>query len=355
MADEQINEVLNNFKKSNEKTSKFSLNLYYAKVINVKDNENHSDKKKKNRVKIRVYPYMEDWKEDHLPWAWPMHPAITGGHDKGGMSASPSKDSYIWVFFEDEANWKRPYYFIDARFPNNSLATKFYDDVKDKLGKLDKVSQPDPTYPDVISFFCDNGLCISYDRNSDSPMYNVYHPKGSYILIDKDGNVGIYSKKNVEVKTNDNVQFYTDGKNTKFTDGNDNKIETNSNGMKVTDKNSQEIKTSSTGIKMTTVGGSYVDIQDSQVKIQDVAGNKATIGSSGIVLETILQSKLDLGFLVKLQGGAQQNVVNILGNFIQDMLSGQTLGPPVTHFMGPGLIANLVKELVRAKLTDAGT
>jgi hypothetical protein len=218
------------------------FNLYLAQVVKVDDSTQHPDKTKENRVQIKVPPFTDGWTETHLPWARPLMPGILGGTADTGISSVPPVNSYLWVWFEDENNFKKAYYVFDGRFPDNTLATKFYDDVKPELNKLTDIipTAPDFQYPDVVSFHYANGICIAYNTNASNAVITTYHPSGSYTIIDNDGNIGVYSTKNVELETQNGVRFYTDGVDTHFVDGNMNKIDTDNQGIIIEDLNTNK-------------------------------------------------------------------------------------------------------------------
>ena len=77
----------------NEMEKKEFLGFFRAEVI---DNEDPLDS---GRVKIRVIPFMEETKENSLPWAIPMTPY--GGSEDKGIFFIPDKADVVWVFFEN--------------------------------------------------------------------------------------------------------------------------------------------------------------------------------------------------------------------------------------------------------------
>lgn len=181
-----------------------NLKIYLALVVDydLKDSEDNAEKKEQDKVKIKVSPQMDKWKDEHLPYARPFR-LFTGRTEKSGISGTPMKDSYVWVFFSDQVEMRYPFYIADGSLNTKELAKKYYDSVQDKLDKLgdtSSIKKPELKYPDAMSFHYENGICVTYSKGDD-PIISVYHPSGTYTIIDADGNLGAFVVGDFSLKT----------------------------------------------------------------------------------------------------------------------------------------------------------
>jgi hypothetical protein len=167
------------------------LKLYYAEVVATDATESI----KENAVQIKISPQMDGWTKTHLPYAFPLN--FTGGAtSNAGLAVTPNVGAYLWVT-ELYGKW---WYVFDARVQAQSLANKYYTDIQPNLGQLSETVAPSAKYPDVVSFHYENGLAVNYNKNSSTPEYSIWHPSGSYILIDQSGNIGGYGVGSVQIK-----------------------------------------------------------------------------------------------------------------------------------------------------------
>ena len=151
-------------------------NLHIAQV---KDN---NDPDKKGFVKIYI-PYMHfEIKEEFLPWALPFQNFL-GGSITSGLSAIPEKNSYVWVFFEDERIHKNPFYVGNVVNQDINIANLFEDNIKSKIGSQS-------SYPNNKFLITDNGICIGFSTEVGKPEVWVYHPSAS-IFIKSTGEIEI--------------------------------------------------------------------------------------------------------------------------------------------------------------------
>ncbi len=255
------------------------LKVYYAQV-----KKNDKDEQvKANKVQVNISPYTDGWDEDHLPWCFPFSMHL-GSTENSAINTIPVIDSMVYV----TKIFNKWYYIADARVGDEkNLAEYFFDNVKDELGELEIIDGPDSEYPNVVSFIYENGFCISYDTTDDNPYFSFYHPEGTYIVIDKDGSIGGYSAKNIELKNADGVQVKIEEKNIFVTDGNDtentitmddqqfqlkngdNKIVSNIDGITITDKNSNKWELKNTGTKLTDMNNNIVETTTTSIKLNN--------------------------------------------------------------------------------------
>ena len=215
-----------------------TLKLYYAKVIAI-DTEEQT---REGAIQFKIEPIHSGYQDAHLPFAYPLN-LFSGASAESGITNIPIVDSFVWV----TKLLNKWFYVFDARTTPHLIAEKYYDEIQDNMDELDQITAPDLEYPDAISFFYESGICVTYSGDSENPIYSVYHPSGSYIIIDKNGNLGGYSAKEIEFKNADGVQFKTDGGDTYFVDGNDNKLETKSDVLHIESASVLKFKGSGSG------------------------------------------------------------------------------------------------------------
>lgn len=256
------------------------VKLYLAEVMDydLEDSIDKSEKKKADKVKIKVSPQMDSWSTDHLPYARPFR--FGGGRtESNGQSGVPLKGSMVWVFFSDESRFKYPFYIADGSINTEKLANLFYDEVLDKLDKLgddSSIIAPSSEYPDVVAFHYGNGICIAYDRNTDKPSITTYHPSGTYSIIDEKGNAGLYVVGDISVKTDkdgNGIELHTKKQNITFKNTDNVSIVVDGKNLELTDGNKHAIKTSVSGMNLTVDGGGKLEIG----KIETVINGKLKV------------------------------------------------------------------------------
>lgn len=87
-------------------SEKFS-GIFRAQVLDT------SDPMSGGRVRVRVWPMMEDIDEEVLPWAAPAFSLFEGGESGHGAWTVPAVDSHVFVFFEG-GDIFHPVYFASA-------------------------------------------------------------------------------------------------------------------------------------------------------------------------------------------------------------------------------------------------
>ena len=164
------------------------MNLYPATVIDNNDTE------KMGRIKIKVKHLHAGVDNDLLPWA-KQHLLFSGGSDTYGSSNIPEINSLVWIYFENEDDFLKPYYVADIHLNNFHPHTLFEDNVKSEISGFNS------SYPDVKYQYYKNGVCIGVSSNDTNPEIVTYHPSGTYSFIDKNGKIWNYSPVGIENKS----------------------------------------------------------------------------------------------------------------------------------------------------------
>jgi len=150
-------------------------NTFPAKVINNKD------PKKMDRIQIDIPHLFKKVPKDDLPWAYPMLQS-TGGEDIAyGKSCIPEKDSMIWVTIENMELFDPIFYFANYSYSDtNSIYNTAFLKVKSLIKSA-------TSYGAAKFTIFKNGITIGVDSSDSNPELFMYHPKGTSLLIDKDG------------------------------------------------------------------------------------------------------------------------------------------------------------------------
>jgi len=138
-------------------------NKYIGKVI---DNNHESQN---GLCQIYIEPLHHDLNQDQYPW-FKM--------DRESSSNIPEINDYVWCWFIDERYHKQGYY-------GNKLTLLEYHEHNQTIGSITTA------YPDVKYWKFANGAAIAFSSNSDTPEISIYHPSGSEIFMNSDGEVYI--------------------------------------------------------------------------------------------------------------------------------------------------------------------
>jgi hypothetical protein len=189
--------------------------------------------------------------------------AVTGG---GGLldfesNFVPQKNSYVWIMFEDEENLKRPFYLFNASLPGSAEKYKnYYDNIDSTLRNLKTAKTKTSTYPNVVSWHFGAKTVMAFDTSSSNSTFVVQNGKGSYFIIDPDGNIGLYSTKDLDFETSTGVKIYSDSVNFTIEDGTGNKQEFVPTGIKISDINQNTIETLPGGMYIGNSASSLFEI-----------------------------------------------------------------------------------------------
>lgn len=221
------------------------MQFYIATVID------NNDPDKEGKVKIKIDPFHDGFKQSDLPMAKPVLYG-TGGGTSQGVSSIPEINSIVWIFFEDEVNFRHPFYFGDLSLKNLNPHKHFNDNVKASITGYGG------EYPNVKYQYIKNGICFGVSSDETHKEIFIYHPGGSkgYLYINNDGSYDIK-------------------------DGNNNSFKLNTDGIKLKDKNSNEVTLSSTGITITDKNGNDIILNSSGSTVQDSRGYKIEFTSTG--------------------------------------------------------------------------
>jgi hypothetical protein len=160
-----------------------NIDLHYATVI--KNDSTLSPSGLKNGgIQVKIPYLMDGINDDDLDWALPFH-LSTGGSNESGLTCIPEIGSLVWVFFYDQENNKKLYYIADVNLTNFGASNLFEDNVKSNITGFTSA------YPDIKNLHLKNGVNIALSSNDDNPEIAVYHPQGSYIFINKNGEIQI--------------------------------------------------------------------------------------------------------------------------------------------------------------------
>lgn len=162
-------------------------NLYLAEVVSNNDINNNISFGQEGRVQIYVESIMKGWSRSHLPWARPF---FSGGSKDHGCVNIPEIGDKIWTFCEKDdlkINW---YYISGVSLKNINPIKKFIQFLYNKL----KLSAPlglglSSEYPDIKFHYYKNGIVIGVSSSNSNPEIFIYHPKGTFIVIDSDGDI----------------------------------------------------------------------------------------------------------------------------------------------------------------------
>lgn len=193
--------------------------------------ENNKDPEKLGRVQVRIVGIHNSTKTDDvgiptekLPWAEPCYSLFEGSVSGYGMFTVPLNGSHVFIFFEGE-NWECPRYFATApgkpekapdktkgfNDPDGVFPTKTKESDLNRLSRNEKLTEtlvqlkknnlytgehfdePQPyyaaKYPYNTVIATHSGLLVELDNTPDNVRLHVYHPSGSYIEVDKNGNM----------------------------------------------------------------------------------------------------------------------------------------------------------------------
>jgi hypothetical protein len=164
-----------------------------------------------------------------LPWAYPFGGTI-GGSFASIQSCIPEKNSSVWVFFEKPKLFENPFYVSSVVFEASAELHNRYTTM------IKVLTDTDSAYPDMKFTLLKNLLSWGMSSSYDTPEGYIYHPKGTTVKVDKDGNVKVdiigTGKVQVETLTSD-IEFKSTSGNIKaVTTSGDVEIESTSGKIK---------------------------------------------------------------------------------------------------------------------------
>lgn len=155
------------------------MQFYIADVINNVDSD------QAGKIQIYCEPLHHSFIPSEYPWARSATNG-GGGSSTSGISFIPEIGSKVWIFFEDEQNWRNPFYIADVHLTTNNPHLLYETTVKGIIGA-------NGTYPNVKFFYMPNGTCLAL--NSVENEITIYNNANTYIFLDSTGNVTIKGTK----------------------------------------------------------------------------------------------------------------------------------------------------------------
>ena len=182
--------------------------MFYRGIV-----EDNNDPSKIGRVKVRIFGIHDDSgvKTSDLPWA-----EVAGSTEFGlvsgvGISSVLRKGTMVWVFFkEDDSNY--PVVFATSK-GNNTSADPYSGVFKDPDGVYPKRMGSDihpnvqGEYTTLATLETECGHLIELDDTPGNERIKVTHKTGSYIFIDKEGNIFINGVKNIQYDIAENATW----------------------------------------------------------------------------------------------------------------------------------------------------
>jgi hypothetical protein len=164
--------------------------------------ESNLDPLFQGRIKVRVeelFGASKDTPTLFLPWCFPMTSSPIGGASDFGGSVVPEEDSEIWIYIGNLELLEPIWYISGFNFEDTSdFHMHFYSNILPELGILDII--PTAIYPEMKYQLMPNGIC--YGSSSKSKEYFIFHPSGSFIYFQDNGDIKIGSQTNkIELET----------------------------------------------------------------------------------------------------------------------------------------------------------
>lgn len=123
---------------------------------------------KDGRIQIYIPELHYGFSADMYPWA---------RQDREFSSFIPEIGDFVWVWFEDERNFKKPFY-------RNKI------DLLEKHDHGKTIGSITASYPDVKYIYFANGVAIGLSSNTSKPEISIVTPQAE-IYIDSTGAISI--------------------------------------------------------------------------------------------------------------------------------------------------------------------
>jgi uncharacterized protein involved in type VI secretion and phage assembly len=215
---------------------------YRAFVI---DNE---DPEKRGRLRLHIPSALGD---AETGWALPCFPF--GGGPSYGWFAVPDVQAQVWAEFE-EGDINRPIW-----------TGVFWQDGNDAPPGAAK------TPPTTRIFQTPSGHIMQFDDEKDKESFRLFHPSGTEVSIDKDGNLVLLDTSGA------NVTLHAGDKKIIIEDANRNQLIMDSSGVSVADANGNKIEMAASGV---TIKAQQAVIQGAQVMLGGQGGESLIKGMS---------------------------------------------------------------------------
>ena len=154
---------------------------FLGEVVDVEN-----DPKQLGRVKVKIFGVYDNIKDEDLPWAQIVVPITQGVHEGKGQYLGILKGTQVFGMFLDGK---------DSQLPM-------------VIGTVPKEGDENPrakaNYPQNKVYETETGHFKEYDDSTDGRI-REQHRSGTYYEMDKDGNMTIYAKGDVNVTAVGNV------------------------------------------------------------------------------------------------------------------------------------------------------
>jgi len=187
------------------------------------EDNNDPDEAGKCRIRIfgvhspvKIKSSLDGIPTDELPWAQPCLGLIEGSVSLYGLWSVPLQGSHVFVFFES-GNILQPRFFATAPgIPDNSPNPIL--GFNDPAGEYPAaIGAPDwdaglGQYPHNLVLHVHGGHIVEIDSTPTDKRIRIYHDTGTYVLIDKDGNININGVKNEtkDIAENETINIGSD-------------------------------------------------------------------------------------------------------------------------------------------------
>lgn len=294
------------------------------------------------RVRIRVLGMHDDTanvSDEDLPWAQVMVPATSAS--LGGVGLSPvgiAPDSYVIGFFLDGNDAQFPMVLgtfhkmpnMDPNLSDVNVLARGTNKIVKKLTGPEPESPYRAQYPKNQVFESKTGHVIEIDDTDGDERIHVYHRKGTYVEIDRDGRIviksvdssidvtdkkktiyakdviSIESEKSVEIKAKDNIVLKA--KNVKISGGNSSI--NMANGVFGVDSGNVRVK------------GDYVNVSAPSATVAGASISSGRVNAKGLTSPTLTSDVISS----KTTGGLSQSVADLTKTIKSVSLSGGTVG-----------------------------
>jgi hypothetical protein len=145
------------------------------------------------RVKVKVYPWFEDVKDEDCPWAEPAW--------QGGILYVPPFNAWVWVFFEG-GDVEKPVWFAwslpfnGVRFQVGSMWEEFGKGVMEAGGMY---SEQGAEYPNAVVWRLPMGSALVFYASGRIELKNMV---GAKVVLHEDGAVRLINQSGSEVVIN---------------------------------------------------------------------------------------------------------------------------------------------------------
>jgi hypothetical protein len=155
------------------------------------------------RVKVKVYPWFEEVKDEDCPWAEPAW--------QGGILYVPPRNAWVWVFFEG-GDVEKPVWFAwslpfnGVRFQVGSVWEEFGKGVMDARGMYEEQGAE---YPGAVVWRMPMGSALVFYASGRIELKNRI---GAKVVLHEDGTVRLINQSGSEVVINADGTILVDAK-----------------------------------------------------------------------------------------------------------------------------------------------